>query len=617
MVWLCVSLVAAYDRGMDITPLQPRSGTYVEDLGVANLFSNEWKILIYYDLSIYRMEYRTIRMLTDKIRILCSRISNDTHYSFVCNGTQGLLGQLEDQLNYQDSLLLPPSRKTRSLIGIVGTIAKPLFGLLNEEDAQRYEQEIDAIHANENRLLGLIRNQTTILDMTAQIYNKTRLDVEEEFTSLHSRINGLQFQISSLEQSGLNSRLAVEIESLTSLITLIILKYQRTQRDIVNLLTETLNGKVHASLISAPPMDQLVVNFSRRLPNNLKLPFSVNDNISTQISKLGTMSATYRNERIIIRISLPLPFKETYQVFRLYPLPLIWKQTLCHAVVSPDLVLADINREYYYPMPEIQYHSCLSTEPQRYYCRIMAPLYRIDTGPLICEIKLIRELEPLSGCRKKCAPDTLYWATLSQPNAWIFSTKSQLRADLICNETRQTTLLKGAGILKLQPGCHLRTDAVILHGYGEEISRRPGYLVPNVDLTKLLEFNETYSDRKYIAKINNLTVGNMPDLKPLEEAILAQKREENKGISTPTQHHTHHYVVLYTLILVLVAIYTYYAYRRGSCKLNIRRNDQLVAVAGPCPPPRRRPNFSITPPPTRSQPPPQAEQPQQGANTLV
>lgn len=54
-------------------------------------------------------------------------------------------------------------RKKRGLFNFVGPLFKYLYGIMSADDAERIDQQIDAVYSNTGLIAKLLQNQTAIL----------------------------------------------------------------------------------------------------------------------------------------------------------------------------------------------------------------------------------------------------------------------------------------------------------------------------------------------------------------------------------------------------------------------------------------------------------------------
>ncbi|KAH9635227.1 hypothetical protein HF086_006014 [Spodoptera exigua] len=143
--------------GTQITNLEPERPIYYDTVGKVELIHDEWTLLTYYNLTDYWHGIQHIDSYINGVYGLCEKI----HQSY-CKPTIDQLSHEMDLLNFYNTILLAPhkqlsSRKKRGLIDGVGMIANSLFGVLDQNFANKYHKDIEAIQQNENYLRELAK----------------------------------------------------------------------------------------------------------------------------------------------------------------------------------------------------------------------------------------------------------------------------------------------------------------------------------------------------------------------------------------------------------------------------------------------------------------------------
>lgn len=172
-----------------ISPLKPNPGIYFENIGKAGLTANNWNIIVYYDMQNYWTEYDGFRIIMNKLNRLCDT-STDIGY---CNA---ILNQLrQDFLNIQANNKLMFSndnhsnkRSRRGLFNFVGSLHNFLWGTLDQNYADEMSDTIDKVKGNEDELLKLIKNQTSIMESTKNLLKKTDQDIKDQFEGMFKYI---------------------------------------------------------------------------------------------------------------------------------------------------------------------------------------------------------------------------------------------------------------------------------------------------------------------------------------------------------------------------------------------------------------------------------------------
>ncbi|KAL7725098.1 hypothetical protein ACLKA6_018807 [Drosophila palustris] len=174
---------------------------------------------------------------------------------------------LYDELQMAN-VLMQHTRKRRSPFDAVGNIANSLFGVLDSNYANEMTKVIKKVQTNEEFVLSLLKNQTSVLDSTINVVKKTRATSDK-------RLRLLEQQVAAIAESRgkyTGSRLTETYLALTTQLTLLAATLQRMQSEIVDVLTGFHHHTISAILVSA---DQLKNQFDQKrvhLPPNQMLP---------------------------------------------------------------------------------------------------------------------------------------------------------------------------------------------------------------------------------------------------------------------------------------------------------------------------------------------------------
>ena len=71
----------------NITTIQNNPGIYFENIGKIGLYSNEWQVIIYYDLNNYYYELTKLDQYVTNIKLMCNRMAaiHENTYIYLCN----------------------------------------------------------------------------------------------------------------------------------------------------------------------------------------------------------------------------------------------------------------------------------------------------------------------------------------------------------------------------------------------------------------------------------------------------------------------------------------------------------------------------------------------------
>lgn len=321
------------NENIKITPLKAITGIYFEDIGRVNLVSNTWQLIVYYDLENYWDEQKMYDKCLQLLKTNCNREKNSHTYGdpqigvlsdqdkMACITIHEKLKLMVDEIHQKNQILYHGNqeqqknfltREKRSApLNIIGNIQHALFGVLDEDFAKKYEENIHTIKKNERHLQKLLLNQTSIAEMTKNIVKKNSEDINKiagEFSK--------QLEAMSESEQAHTSFMTAAFNLILHIIT-----YQQTQDALIGLVLDTQHGKINPLLLSPKQFVKQITEIQSHIPADVQIPgYKPGDNLSTVYGLISTKTRVLK-EKIIIEITIPLSNREQFQLFKLIPLP--------------------------------------------------------------------------------------------------------------------------------------------------------------------------------------------------------------------------------------------------------------------------------------------------------
>jgi hypothetical protein len=141
---------------------------YYEQLGETTLYNTEWKTVVYVNFGHTEKETDQLGQYIDNVDQLCHamEIQNLTD----CSHFNKLSKETFKQINGSENLLrkliggnLKPLRKSRGALNFIGEISKILFGTLDSDDADYYNEQIKHFEENSEDMTSLMKQQLSIV----------------------------------------------------------------------------------------------------------------------------------------------------------------------------------------------------------------------------------------------------------------------------------------------------------------------------------------------------------------------------------------------------------------------------------------------------------------------
>ncbi|XP_049886484.1 uncharacterized protein LOC126380961 [Pectinophora gossypiella] len=142
----CISVTAKeIPRKMEVTTLNHNQPLYFDKVADMQLIQDEWKMVIYYNLSIY---WHSLTNIEYHVTMLDDLSKDEPAFKPL---TSQLRHEVKELQHYSTILKTEHGRRyRRGLIDGVGYVANSLFGVLDERFASKYDEDIKTIQTNES-----------------------------------------------------------------------------------------------------------------------------------------------------------------------------------------------------------------------------------------------------------------------------------------------------------------------------------------------------------------------------------------------------------------------------------------------------------------------------------
>lgn len=550
------------------------SGILFEKLGNVQLTNMDWKILIYFDLRNLKSELKSFKAYMNEIQNACISITKlDPHCQNVIVQIKNNINQFDE--NQEKIFRLTPRHK-RGLLNGIGKIAKYVFGTLDEDDAEYYNNQILTLENNDNHLLNLIKNQTTIVDSTVKIIRSTKEETSNQFAILGSKLNSLTNQVDKISGELSKNIIATRLNTIVLSTIMIMNKFSKTQEIILGLLNDIKHGRPDSLIISNKDLNHQLGIIRQNLPANLILPFQQQGTDLTETLKIIKIDTTIHEEKLLVRLSIPLLSRETFSVFRIIPVPTLHAGHYVFIRPNMEYIAITPTKDNYYPLTQQELSSCVNTNLQNFICDQIHPIFSTNHENKICEIELLSHATSIpKDCPMKVTDPYRFYIRLTNPNSWIYVLDKPYTVDLICGTETKTYDLNGSGIFKILPGCSFRNQEI-------RIDARDT-LTTLINESYSPPFNLSTSDIQIpnSTKIHDQTksvlvkTSNSAELDNISRSIedLKEKQKFPKNISQ--YHNVHHYILIYILFTLIIVSLLGYFYQHGLIKFKITQKANV------------------------------------------
>lgn len=171
--------------------------------------------------------------------------------------------------------------------------------------------------------------------------------------------------------------------------------------------------------------------------------------------------------------------------------------------------------------------------------------------------------------------------------------------DEICGNQLTTHTFIDTGIMEFSGKCYLRSKELTIYGQNSGETVLKNAYVPTLNISDLYHLKEKAQSETSPVKLLKYDEDN--SLSYLKSQIDSLKNEEGKNLFNIDKHDTHHYILIYSMVCVLVIV-LYYLYNFPKEKpagtdveMNvIEDNTPSKPAQSSSPPPNPTPRITLT-----------------------
>nr|XP_041632609.1 uncharacterized protein LOC121502842 [Drosophila kikkawai] len=350
---------------------------------------SDWTIIVYYDLQPYWSDMRVLAAGITELKHKCSELQNVN----ACNSIYAHFLHVHAELQAGNELI-NHSRQRRSPLDIVGNVANSLFGVLDSKYAEDMSKVINDVKSNEDVLMMLLKNQTSILDSTINVVRKSNSATNDRIRNIEQQIDALTRERGKYQGNYLQQAFMI----LTAQLTLLANGMQRMQNEITNVLTDIRHRTISPMLVSPQQLRDQLDQIREHIPPDQQLPVSSNDVI--QLYRIMHAEGTTTTDHVIFKITLPLVSTAQQEVFSVIPIP-AWKAGSWHEFkLKTRIITVNAHRDQFMGLTTDEFDQCLQLPKDEHICVNHQATFSVDNR---CEFQLFNnktETEFRSNCRR-------------------------------------------------------------------------------------------------------------------------------------------------------------------------------------------------------------------------
>lgn len=533
---LLLGLVAAAtgNMGIQIHPFQNNTIAYVEGIGEAQIVHGDWKLLIFYDLSTYFYEFDRINEGLLQWERACSRAQHN------CSTVSAQFVHRVRGIRDKNELLTHDFGETRMKrqIGLaIGSVAlggagAAVYKWLTTHEANEYAQTIDELKTNQIHTMTLLRNQTSVLELTANIIKQTTREMDLNHEMLKNRTQ-------KLAEASAKNEMNWHLHDIALHYSLMLENYADTQNYLIDAITTAHDGHLHPLLVTPAKINEQTKVIRQQLDPGLELPPS-----TTHIYQLAGVRTRLTGKKLIFQVSIPILKTTPFRIWRIIPVPRRTDEGTTEIRPTAEFILADNSSHTYYGMTMSELQGCQHMNDRRI-CRTRRPMRKVGSTENRCEIEILRNgTDVETKCIQRAATSEERWVQLNDVHSWIYALDGEQKFNASCGKDRYEIALSYNGLVRVHGNCSIDGKTVQIATSQLTTQLNTGYLVSST-----VAVNLTHPAQMDNIKINHTSTTG------LDTAIEKLKRKMAEELPNISLHDWHQYGLIYGLIGTAIIIY--------------------------------------------------------------
>ncbi|XP_072385482.1 uncharacterized protein [Diabrotica undecimpunctata] len=473
------------------TPINKSPRIYYEHIKNVQFIETHWNILSHIPLQPFTDKLNFVDLTYQKTLRLCQNKPVLIELR-LCDTSLKLLGQIiprlfQDEQTLKNIILHEHFRPKRALFNAIGSVFRTLFGTLDSDDAENFNNAINKAESNENHLLDLLKQQIHVVKATIANFNNSITNLDRNKVIFDKNFESITNYTDKMNNKYFNLDLKQKIEEHFTLLTFFITELQQEYSTLINVILFARNNNLHPSVITPEQLIQELSKTVTHLPSTSTYPFPLTIDYAHKYFDIFLLKYIYFDNKILITVSIPLVSNTPYSLFKLISLPIIHPTLKRLTFILPSvkyLVLSE-NRNIYVTIDTLE--DCYSLDEEKLICKNPDTFRFTHTNP-ICETELLTSITNIpSSCDTRII-QTEYeiWHKLNKPNSWIYVLPKPTDLTLSCQtSTPISIVLSNTGIFSTSNNCKTYTGSTILISVSNPKESNFQSIIPDLSLPEV------------------------------------------------------------------------------------------------------------------------------------
>lgn len=518
----------------EISIFEKPPGLYFEYKSDAFVAMSRWNLIAAIDLRKFHDMFEHFDERMKILRSTCTKRFDDDEF---CNEWIDVLDAKINQLDDRFNLITSnQARKKRSVLDFVGNMAGDVFGIMDSRSKKKYKSDIRELKANDEHLLDLIKNQTSLVEKTLDILQINDDELKrrgEQFANFTKKIDKTMDEYAAASFfSDTVTHMLQEISEFN---------------DRINVLLETVfdSRKHHINHNLFPPKQ--LASEIKVISEHVRNKYVVPD--GNHVYNLISIVPHITRQQILFHVSIPLLQMDGFKIYRIVSVPFTAENETWIIHTENEFLITSEDRTRYQFLSEIDLGQC-AQYGDHLVC--WGPYHYKTARVSSCEWNIFNEIS-----NENCVTNRFYgsnaWCNVGENN-WLFYAGEKSDLTFICNDGVFRRQVQGSGLLRFDQNCTVRNFDLEINGKKSFHGRQIEFLIPKI--------GKYHDHTKKWQNTMNLSNWNASDMNNLREIIRGVRSNSSLPFGLES-HDLHHYSISYFTMAMLIC-FVYIVWKKSS-----------------------------------------------------
>lgn len=447
----------APSSGLNFTKLEHPIGAFISKTHDTYISYNNWKLLYYYDLKTLYENIDTYGRSLQLMEDACHKMTEFYRCEAIILKHKEQYSEINNDIDYikmiQDEKITH-ARQRRAPLGFMSKyIYKPIFGFMDEEDAELFSSKINSLINNQQTHSIILENHMSIVKQFIRITNRTMEQFENNIEILNTYINNFTSTAMHIEKE---IKQHINFEYISDMTSLISRDHHRMAKVIKDALKNTLQGD-YTKLISHERLRMDLVDVAQNIDESI---FMVVEKLK-HIQQIISIKAIIKEKRLLVEIDVPILNKNVHKMHKIIPLPIKYLDKIIIFNLKNQIFLVDNETRTYIFIDQIDLQYCKPVFSSALLCFPQTEMYFENQNT--CESNILFEEDiqtTLKSCEYKHLSNITYIKRLTDNSYFITTPTDFLIRENCFKEASIFHTIKSTGILKINANCEIITSGM-------------------------------------------------------------------------------------------------------------------------------------------------------------